>query len=399
MRDRIKSAALLLLSMSAFIYIVGLNQQKWGEDHELNEESAEQERKTEQFAENMKQEEFFDDYSWYYEIYADAVALAEENGFYQFLNLGKTWISEEGHYCAFFIAEYSDSGVCLDAQSMDVYELTFQDSIYTENFAGMDYRTIEVNERKVAETEKILLQNGINERCRLCDMDDQSTLVKTDSGKCYRIDLAEKTITQAEIDEVEKEEEENWDFQEEWWSSYQKVMQSWTKITEYEKEFAGTLGGTVRYEPHLVNHIGKDLIYERYALKDLDKDGTPELILLSDHPSSMNAIFTYTDRLLYCGTYYNALYTDDGRIIERGSWFGGSAMIKETWDITEIRAGEIMGKESIWEEYQDYNRNEVKYMRHIEETEEISYEEYRDIKNSLLCRADFVRNMDSERIN
>ena len=52
-------------------------------------------------------------------------------------------------------------------------------------------------------------------------------------------------------------------------------MQGWTKITEYEKEFAGTLGGTVRYEPHLVNHIGKDLIYERYALKDLDKDGTP----------------------------------------------------------------------------------------------------------------------------
>lgn len=48
----------MLLSMSAFIYIVGLNQQKWGEDHELNEESAEQERKTEQFAENMKQEEF-----------------------------------------------------------------------------------------------------------------------------------------------------------------------------------------------------------------------------------------------------------------------------------------------------------------------------------------------------
>lgn len=56
--------------MSAFICIVGLNQQKWGEDHDLNEESAEQERKTEQFAENMKQEEFFDDYSWYYEIYA-----------------------------------------------------------------------------------------------------------------------------------------------------------------------------------------------------------------------------------------------------------------------------------------------------------------------------------------
>ncbi len=74
-------------------------------------------------------------------------------------------------------------------------------------------------------------------------------------------------------------------------------------------------------------------------------------------------------------------------------------MIKETWDITEIRAGEIIGKESIWEEYQDYKRNEVKYMRHIEETEEISYEEYRNIKNSLLRRADFVRNMDSERIN
>lgn len=45
MRDRIKRAALLLLSMSAFNCIVGLNQQKWGEDHELNEESAEQERK------------------------------------------------------------------------------------------------------------------------------------------------------------------------------------------------------------------------------------------------------------------------------------------------------------------------------------------------------------------
>ena len=30
-------------------------------------------------------------------------------------------------------------------------------------------------------------------------------------------------------------------------------------------------------------------------------------------------------------------------------------MIKETWDITEIRAGEIIGKESIWQEYQDYN--------------------------------------------
>lgn len=38
MNDRIKSAAVLLLSMSAFIYIVGSNQQKWREDYDLNEE-------------------------------------------------------------------------------------------------------------------------------------------------------------------------------------------------------------------------------------------------------------------------------------------------------------------------------------------------------------------------
>ena len=47
----------------------------------------------------------------------------------------------------------------------------------------------------------------------------------------HRIDLTEKTVTQAEIDEVEKEEEENWDFQEEWWSSYQEVMQGWTNVS------------------------------------------------------------------------------------------------------------------------------------------------------------------------
>ncbi len=97
------------------------------------------------------------------EIYEKAVTLAEKNGLYQFLELKKTWISEEGYYCAYFIAEYSDSGVYLEAQSMDVYDLAFKNSIYTENFAGLDYRTIEIDEQKVAETEEILLRNGINE--------------------------------------------------------------------------------------------------------------------------------------------------------------------------------------------------------------------------------------------
>ena len=146
-----------------------------------------------------------------------------------------------------------------------------------------------------------------------------------------------------------------------------------------------------------------DFFFERYALNDLDKDGIPELILLSDHSSSMNAIFTYIDRLIYCGTYYNALYTDDGKIIERGSWWAGSARLTGSWYVTQIKTGESVEQGSIWGEYQDLSENmersEIKYMLYMgEETTEISYEEYRDIKNDLLCNADFVRNMHSEKI-
>lgn len=56
---------------------------------------------------------------------------------------GRTMISNEGNYCTYYIAEYSDSGVYLEAQSKKNYELTYKDSVYTENFEGMDYRLID----------------------------------------------------------------------------------------------------------------------------------------------------------------------------------------------------------------------------------------------------------------
>ena len=170
-------------------------------------------------------------------------------------------------------------------------------------------------------------------------------------------------------------------------------------MPEYEKAFADTAGGTVQYEPFLKNYLGKDLIYERYALFDLDRDETPELILLSDRDNSMNAIFSYRDGLVYCGTYHNALYTDDGKIIERGNWWGGSVMVTEFWDITELQGGNVVGEESLWKEYKDYDRKDTVYIGNVDgESTEISYEEYRDMKNALLHRADFVRNICSNKI-
>ena len=400
---------LLLVSFIILVYATALNQEKRVGSDDLCRESAEQERRTDDLEEeaeehveenvNTQQPTFWDDYFWFNKIYDEAGVLAEEHGLYQFLRTKKMWISEDGYYCIWFVAEYCDSGVYAEALTADVYELTFQDSIFTENFAGMDYRMIDVDEQKVPIIEKIILQNGINERCTLHSMDDMCALISTASGIWYSINMTEKTMTQMDTGEGKTENEEIWEFHGAWGDAYREVLKDWTRITEFEKEFADTLGGSVQYDPYLINYIGKELIYERYVLNDLDKDGIPELILLSDHSSSMNAVFTYTDRLNYCGTYYNALYTDDGKIIERGSWWAGSVMIIDPWYITEIKAGEIVAQESVWGEYLDHEESGIKYMQYLgEETVEISYEEYRDIKNALLCNADFVRNMRSERI-
>ncbi|MDE7197429.1 MAG: hypothetical protein K2O15_00940, partial [Lachnospiraceae bacterium] len=242
-------------------------------------------------------------------------------------------------------------------------------------------------------------QNGVNERCRLYSMEDGEALISTASGTWYRIDMTNKTMRQTDSRGEEKAEEKNWDFRGAWGESYQHVIEDWIRMPEYEKAFADTAGGTVQYESHLKNYLGKDLIYERYALFDLDRDETPELILLSDRDNSMNAIFSYRDGLVYCGTYHNALYTDDGKIIERGNWWGGSVMVTEFWDITELQGGNVVGEESLWKEYKDYDRKDAVYIWNVDgESTEISYEEYRDMKNALLHRADFVRNICSNKI-
>lgn len=407
-----------MAGLMILVYAFALNQVKPVERDGLRRESTAQENKADELKKgaekivdehaeedieehaDTQQVPFWDDYFWFKKVYDEAGELAEEHGLHQFLDIEKTWISASGDYCVCFVAEYSDIGIYLKAQSADIYELTFRDSIYTEGFAGMNYRVIDVDKQKVPMIEEIILQNGINERCTLHSMDDRCALVSTTSGIWYSINMAEKTITQMDSGgEGTTGDEENWDFHGAWGNAYREVLNDWTKIIEFEKEFVDTLGGTVQYDPHLINYIGNDLIFERYVLHDLDKDGIPELILLSDHSSSMNAIFTYTDRLVYCGTYYNALYTDDGKIIERGSWWAGSAMIIDPWYITEIKAGRIVTEESIWGEYLDHEESEIRYMQHIgEEAEEISYEEYRDIKNALLCNADFVRNMPSKEL-
>lgn len=337
---------------------------------------------------------FRDDYTWHRQIYDRASELAEEHGLYQFLDMEEPWISSEGNYCTYYMTEYSDSGVYLEAQSKEDYELTYQDSVYTENFAGMDYRIIDFDRQMLAELEVVILQNGVNERCRLYSMENGEAVISTASGTWYCIDMTNKTMRQTDHRGEEKAEEKDWDFHGAWGESYQHVIGDWIRIPEYEKEFADTVGGTVQYDPYLKNHIGKDLIYERYALYDLDKDGTPELILLSDRNYSMNAIFSYKDGLVYCGTYHNALYTDDGKIIERGNWWGGSVMVTESWAITEFQGGKVVGEESLWKEYKDYDMKDAVYIRDVDgESTEISYEEYRDVKNALLNQADFVRNI------
>ena len=389
------------------VYTSALNQEKRVESDNLCSESAEKESKTDELNEetereaeedvNTQQVPFWNDYFWSKKIYDEAGVLAEEHGLYQSLDIEERWMSEDGDYCICFVAEYSDIGVYLEAKSADIYELTFQDSIYTEDFAGMNYRVIDVDKQKVPMIEEIILQNGINERCTLHSMDDMCALISTASGTWYSANMTEKAMTQMDTGERKQEDEKNWDFQGSWWKAYREVLDDWTKITEFEKEFADTLGGTVQYDPYIINDIGKNFFFERYALHDLDKDGIPELILLAN--LSMSAVFTYTDRLIYCGTYYNALYTDDGKIIERGSWWAGSAMIIDPWDITEIKAGEIVAQGSVWGEYLDHEESGIKYMQHVgEETAEISYDEYLDIKNALLCNADFVRNMHSEKM-
>lgn len=371
------------------------------EKDETEKENTVQERKTEEASvdENLLCELFRNDYIWQQQIYDKAIELAEDHGLYQFLDIGEPWISKEGYYCTYFIAEYSDSGVYLEAQSKENYELTYKDSVYTENFAGTDYRIIDFDRQKLAELEDIILRNGVNERCRLYSMEGEVALISTASGSYYSINMAEKTMTQTDSRGEGKVEEDKWDFHGVWGDSYQQVLENWTRMPEYEKEFADTVGGTVQYEPHLVNYIGEDLIYERYALNDLDKDGTPELILLSDHDNSMNAVFSYTDRLVYCGTYHNALYTDNGKIIERGHWWGGSVMVIEPWHITEFQGGKIVGEEGIWREYRDDEMKDIKYVRSFDgELTEISYEEYCNMLNAVLSKADFVRNMCSEKI-
>ena len=400
-----------MASFIILVYTTALNQEKQVESNDLYRESAEQESKTDELEEeaereaeeyveedvNTQQAPFWDDYFWLQKIYDEAGVLAEEHGLYQSLDIEERWMSEDGDYCICFVAEYSDIGVYLEAKSADIYELTFQDSIYTEDFAGMNYRMIDVDEQKLPMIEEIILQNGINERCTLHGMDDMCALISTASGTWYSVNMTEKTMTQMDTGERKQEDEKNWDFQGSWWEAYREVLDDWTKITEFEKEFADTLGGTVQYDPYIINDIGKNFFFERYALHDLDKDGIPELILLAN--LSMSAVFTYTDRLIYCGTYYNALYTDDGKIIERGSWWAGSAMIIDPWDITEIKAGEIVAQGSVWGEYLDHEESGIKYIQYVgEETVEISYDEYLDIKNALLCNADFVRNMHSEKI-
>ncbi|MBD5503354.1 MAG: hypothetical protein HDR09_06305 [Lachnospiraceae bacterium] len=238
------------------VYTSALSQEKRVESNDLYGESAEQESKTDELEEeteieaeeyveedvNTQQAPFWDDYFWFQKIYDEAGVLAEEHGLYQFLDIAKRWISEDGYYCICFVAEYSDSGVYAEVQSADVYELTFQDSIFTEDFAGMDYRMIDVDEQKVPMIEEIILQNGINERCTLHSMEDMCALISTVSGIWYSINMTEKTMTQMDTGERKQEGKKNWDFQGAWGEAYREVLNDWTKITEFEKRVCGYSG-------------------------------------------------------------------------------------------------------------------------------------------------------------
>lgn len=405
-KNRFITVLILLFALAVFVHSVKLDsQQRSDSEQDISvEESAIPYEVPSFIVEEIStpvEKNYLDDYKWYYKIYDEAIEIAEGQGIYQGLYLREKWTSAEGNYCAYFVAEYSDSGIYLEAQSKESYKLVYKPSIYTDNFSGMDYRTLEIEEEKIKKIEEILLSYGINERCTLYGLEENGALVNMSSDIWYCVDLTERKINKIEMDKENREERLNWDNHERWWEAYQEVIHDWLRLPEWEKEFADTLGGTVEYDPHLLQGIGDYLVYERYGVYDLDQNGIPELILMSDHSSSMNAIFTYTDRLIYCGTYYNALFTEDGRIIERGNWFRGSAMIQGNWYITELKNGEIVYIGEIWAEYQVITSESMKYMNYIEaydETLEISYEEYCKMKNELLYTANFIRNIDSKEI-
>ena len=106
-----------------------------------------------------------------------------------------------------------------------------------------------------------------------------------------------------------------------WKMAYTEVIYNWSMVKQLCKKKGKYIGQGDDYD-YMEEYFG-DISYTSYALKDLDEDKVPELLLYSDN-TNMTAILTYKSGLKYVGTFYNAFMNEENQIVEDKIFRGGA---------------------------------------------------------------------------
>lgn len=135
-----------------------------------------------------------------------------------------------------------------------------------------------------------------------------------------------------------------------WKRQYTRALNNWRLVDEYSDT------------SYIRTYFGKDYKLNRYFLCDIDRNGTPELIMYSKN--MLDYVWTYKNgELIGLGYYHISRINRKYKcIIEHGHWHGAGGSGVHEWQIYTLKSGnKIVGDKGI--DYRFNGRPSKKYKR------------------------------------
>lgn len=196
------------------------------------------------------------------------------------------------------------------------------------------------------------VQDDLTEPEREEKVHEESTEPETERTSLEE-DAADIFKDTAENGQPEKKEpSENWQ------EAYQVFLDDWKQIEKY---------GDFSYVEW---YFGDRYSFDKYFLCDIDKNGTPELLLYSTY-MRLTAVFTYTDEPVFL--VYNRIYginPETKEVVINGHWHGAGGSGIDEWSAYTI-SGDV-AEYSLYIDFIDTAEygSEIHYSIYDRETEE-----------------------------
>ena len=133
-----------------------------------------------------------------------------------------------------------------------------------------------------------------------------------------------------------------------WAADYAAIVEDWTKVEDYAQGALDYEKSYFGYEPNLYG-------FDHYFLTDVDTNGTPELMLVSQ-TMGLTAVLTYSNDhpVFLCTWAPYGINTETAELIIHGHWHGAGGSYENEWSGIRIR-GETVDWTSFYIDYFDWS--------------------------------------------